>query len=765
MNSANPRSPDISIAPSKSIRLFLPAMFAEVAFPISSYQTFSYSIPKEFANRIQVGLRVKAPLGKRVAQGIIVALPDEIGFKGKIRPISDLVDDQPIIDEHLWALINWISRYYLTPVGQVARAALPRTLKTGYSPPTYWTVNCRDKQSDLDDSLNNRPAQRRALEQIQTFDHPTRISELNDIVSNPLDVCRKLAALGLVDLNEQINYPDATGFSFAPVDKEIVFSEHQQSTIDRIAQPIRANQFYSALLHGVTGSGKTEIYIELVRQTLELGKTTILLLPEISLTPQIAGRFRSVFGEKVALWHSKLSTSARAWTWRQICAGNYQVVIGARSAIFSPLRNLGLVVVDEEQEHTYKQESPEPRYHARDVALMRGKLSSAVVVLASATPSLESYYNQIQSKLEYLTLPERFGGAKYPEVHLVDMNREQEESGKAGLVLSGVLLDKISERLSQKEQVILLQNRRGYAPIMRCRDCGEILTCPHCQINLTYHSSGNYLQCHFCGYQARFVPDQCPDCSGSNLYLVGTGTQKVEELLRRTFAAARISRLDLDTTRTGAVLTRVLEEFGQGKQDILLGTQMIAKGLDFENATLVGIINADTGMFLPDFRSGERVFQLIYQAAGRAGRHRKPGEVVIQTYNPESPVIKQAARLDIKQYYNIALSERHELNYTPFSWMARIEFSGLRREKVEAAADDCRRHLSGNYRGLEILGPAPCYRERIRNQFRFQILLKSKKEHDSNGSRIHRFLQEKFSQPVKHSGVRRIIDVDPMSIL
>ncbi len=754
---------DINIALSESDRLFSPAMFAEVAFPISSYQTFTYSVPVGLESIVRVGQRVKAPLGKRTVIGIIVATSAASTFQGKHRPIATIVDEQPILDQQLWELINWVSRYYITPLGQTAKVALPGSLRSNYKPPTFFTVARRTGADG--ETLKNKKAQLRVFEKLAEFNQQICVNELQELVNNPLDICRKLEKQGLVELEEQINFPDATGFSFAPIDKAISFSDQQQEVIAAIATAITAGEFHPALLQGVTGSGKTEIYIELVRQVLERGKTAILLLPEISLTPQIAGRFRSVFGDTVALWHSKLSTAARAWTWRQICVGNYAVVIGARSAIFTPLNNLGLIVVDEEQEHSYKQESQEPRYHARDVALVRGKLSDAAVLLASATPSLESYYNQIQNKFAYLRLTERFGGARYPEVHLVDMNREQEESGKAGIVLSGLLLNKMAGRLDKKEQIILLQNRRGYAPILRCRDCGKIFECPNCQVSLTYHSHGNFLQCHFCGHTLRRIPMECPDCNGIDLNLVGTGTQKVEDLIRQSFPEARLSRLDLDTTRTGTALTRTLEEFSRGEQDILLGTQMIAKGLDFKNATLVGIINADTGMFLPDFRSGERVFQLIYQAAGRAGRHAKPGEVVIQTYNPDNPVIKHAARLDIQQYYNIALSERRELNYTPFSWMARVEFSGAQRERVEAAVEKCRHNLSAQFKGLEILGPAPCYREKVRNQYRWQILFKSNKDRDPNGARLHRFLNANFNDKMKLSGIRRIIDIDPVSIL
>ena len=519
------------------------------------------------------------------------------------------------------------------------------------------------------------------------------------------------------------------------------------------------------LLHGVTGSGKTEVYIKIAQEVLEKGKSIIILLPEIALTPQIAGRFRAVFGDKVGLWHSKLTGAARSLTWTNICNGNYKVIVGARSAIFAPVVNLGLIVVDEEQETSYKQEAPDPRYNARDVALMRGKLQNAAVILASATPSLESYYNKIMGKLDYCYLPERFNDAAYPTVTVIDMIKEPEETGKIGQIFSSTLQQKIEKTLKNKEQIILLQNRRGYAPIYRCRDCGEIVNCPTCSIPLTYHRVGENLQCHFCGYLQSKILQQCSNCNSGNLALSGTGTQKVEDIIHDTFPEAAVARLDMDTTRSGKVLTTTLKKFKNGKIDILLGTQMIAKGLDFDNVTLVGVINADTGLFLPDFRSGERSFQLIYQAAGRSGRRKKQGEVVIQTYNADNPVIRYAAMLDLMKYYNIMIGERKELNYPPFNWLAKVEFAGIKKNIVEKTANSIRNNFQKKLKGMEILGPAWCYRERLRGKYRMQIVFKSSKELDPSGSKLHQFLRNNLLGKKIKSGVKINIDVDPVSLL
>ena len=740
-------------------------MFADVSFPISSYQTFSYEIPESLLEKISVGVRVNAAFGPRKIQGIVVDIKKTSDFKGRIRPIESLVDDEPVLDSHLWKLINWLSQYYNTPLGIAAKAALPANLSTRYKPQTEMWVKANSKDLDLP---KNAKAQVAVLNYLMGKKDFVSTKSLTDLASNHTEVCKKLSEKGLVTIETRDILPDLTGFSFKPIHKKIRFSDYQKTAVDKICESLDNDQFNPFLLHGVTGSGKTEIYIEAARHALHQNKTVILLLPEISLTPQIAGRFRATFGDAVALWHSKLSRSARAWTWKRICAGDYKVVIGARSAIFAPLKNLGLIVVDEEQESSYKQESPDPRYHARDVSLMRGKIHNAAVVLASATPSLESYYNNIQGKFDYIHLPERFGGAKYPQVHVVDMIKESEETEIYGGIFSRVLLEKMEDRIQEKEQVILLHNRRGFAPVLRCDDCGEVTMCPHCQVALTFHRTGNFLQCHFCNHLERSLPSTCKECQSFNIKLSGIGTQKVEDELNKKFPDAIIERLDVDTARSGTNITEMLQRFSDGKIDILLGTQMIAKGLDFANATLVGIINGDTGLYLPDFRAGERVFQLIYQAAGRSGRGRIPGEVVVQTYNPENPVIKCATQLDLKKYYNICLDERQALDYPPFSWMVRLEVTGENRNAVEKGSKMLGNKFNRLPKGVVRLGPAFCYRERLRNQFRMQIVLKSKKEFDPNGYKLHKYFksiiqdEKTFKLP---GNVRLIVDVNPVSLL
>ncbi len=742
-------------------------MFAEIAFPISSYQTFTYSIPAKFESQVCTGVRVRAPLGKRNVQGIVVSTIEKSNYPGKIKSISGVIDTQAVLDDNLWKLIQWMSQYYFTPIGQVARTVLPTRLSASYEPRKKWRVEPIEQQVDWS-LVRHAPAQTQLLKSILSKGSSSSLSEYGEMVSSPLTVCKALAKKGLIRLVDSIDIPDTTGFTFKPIPKTIKFSEIQKQVLSEINTGISNSGYTPHLLHGVTGSGKTEIYIAAAEHALEQGKSVIVLLPEISLTPQIGGRFRSAFGESVGLWHSKMSPALRAWTWKRMCSGDFKVIVGARSAIFSPLKNLGLIIVDEEQEPTFKQESPAPRYHARDVALVRATFSNATVLLASATPSLESYYNQTHKKLKYLSLPERYGGAVYPHVHVVDMKSEIEESGKTGQIFSGLLLEKIEDRLNKDEQCIILHNRRGYAPVLHCFSCGEILMCPHCHVALTYHKTHGGLQCHSCGYLQRIIPDQCPSCQGESLRLAGMGTQKIEELLASTFPGIQVLRLDQDTATSTKKLTGILEDFSSGKGNILLGTQMIAKGLDFAKVTLAGIVNADMGLMLPDFRSGERVFQLIYQTAGRTGRREKPGEVVIQTYNQDNPVIKHASQLHVRNYYNIALGERQELNYPPFSWIIKIEFSGKDLDKLLKASQRFKAGIRPQRSGIEILGPALCYRERLRGRFRSQIVFKSSKDKDPNGTVLRRLFSSTVLpklQTFRKGGLMIHLDVDPVSLM
>jgi len=745
-------------------------MFAEVAFPIRSFQTFTYSISVQHISSIVVGTRVSVPFRNKIIQGIVVKIKKNNSYPGSIKRIIEPVDKVQVITSPLWELITWVSKYYMTPIGKVANSVVPKSLSSNYKPQLEKYVQAR-KKVDLEKVSklkNTSPKQFLVFNIINEKNITHKVSSFKKIVGNPLQICISLENKGLIKLIEKPKIPDFNQSIFEPVFKDIIFNKDQKLVINKIINSLKKHNFNSFLLHGVTGSGKTEIYIETVRYCLSQKRNAIILLPEISLTPQIAGRFRAVFGDIVAIWHSKLKAPQRSWTWGKICIGDFKIVIGARSAIFSPLKNVGLIIVDEEQESSFYQDAKEPRYHARDVALMRGSFEKSTVIVASATPSLESFYNFQQKKIEYLRLPKRFGNAKYPEVHIVDMLLNQEETGKFDQVISGLLQDKIEEKLKKNEQIILIQNRRGFSPIVKCKDCGAQVMCNQCKIALTYHKSQNKLICHFCSF---FVKNEiliCQECGKPNLIYSGTGTQKVEQLIRETFPKAKICRLDMDTSKSNIGLTSILKSFSNQEFDILIGTQMVAKGLDFPNATLVGIINADLGLYLPDFRATEKVFQLIYQASGRSGRSSKKGEVVIQTYSPNSEVIKNAKDLNVAKFYETELLEREELNYPPYSWLAKVEFIGPDRTRLCSLIEKFKYNLKGVYTGLDILGPAPCFLEKLKNNYRFQLVFKSKKIFDPNGIYLHNFIDNNFKNynNKKLLGQNKInIYFDPISLI
>ena len=739
-------------------------MYVEIAFPISSYKIFTYKVPLKLRDQIRVGIRVKAPFNKRRITGIVVEVSNSNKYKGKTYFIDDIVDDDIRLNKNLFLLLKWVSKYYISPLGKVLQVALPKTLTSNYKPKKIVEVSYRKNENKI---LKNSPAQQKALNFIREQQTPVLIDALKVIISNPSSVCKALLKKDLIYWNEKIVEPDIDAYTVPPIKKNINFTNEQKIVLKDLKSAVASNKFTPFLLHGVTSSGKTEIYIDVVRDNLKKGKSAIILLPEIVLTPQIAGRFRAEFGDTVGIWHSKLNNSMRSWTWNKIRSGDYKIVIGARSAIFAPTKDLGVIIIDEEQENSYKQDSSTPRYHARDVALMRAKISKIPILLSSATPSIESYFNQVRLKYGYLQLKNRFGGAKYPKVKIIDMGTEKDETGRPGQILSGLLLNKMEETLNKKEQIILMQNRRGFSPIITCGDCGQLEMCIRCNVPLAYHRKGPPLKCHFCGFYLDIVSPYCRVCKSSNILMLGTGTQKIEDIVNNTFPNASLVRIDMDTSRSAINLKNAISSFASGKIDILLGTQMIAKGLDFENATLVGIINADTGLFLPDFRSGERLFQLIYQTAGRSGRRKKPGEVIIQTYNPDNTVIKHASSLDIESYYKIILDERKSLNYPPYSWLAKLEFSAKDKKRLNKITDKVYDHLKNPYKGLEILGPVDCYYERLRNKFRMQIVLKSYKSVDPNGDKLNKYINENLPNwnSMNYSDTKISIDINPTSLL
>jgi len=550
-----------------------------------------------------------------------------------------------------------------------------------------------------------------------------------------------------------------------PETQPVSLNKEQKEILEKIKEALNKQVYSPFLIHGVTGSGKTQVYIEAIRQVLKEGGQALILVPEISLTPQIISRFKANFGEKVGCLHSRMSAGERFDTWRRVRNGELPIVVGARSAVFSPFQNLGLIVVDEEHVASYKQDDPAPRYNARDVAVMRAKLNKVVVILGSATPSLESYYNAQNGKYTLCELKERVEKQKLPPVKIVDLTQER-RSGNRNF-LSSCLSSLLKERIDKREQVLLFLNRRGFSTLVKCQDCGFVEKCPRCDITLTFHRTDFSLRCHYCNFH-KSAPDLCPKCRGFRFTYKGTGTQKIEDELKKTFPSALMERMDLDTTVKKGAHKRLLSDFGKKKFGILVGTQMITKGLDFPDVTLVGVISADLGLDLPDFRSKERTFQLLAQVAGRAGRGEREGEVVVQTYYPREWTIKLAASHDFEEFFQRELEQRRELGYPPFNRLILVVFSGRSLKAVTTYAQKFssmleRRIKSRRQKSVEILGPAPAPLSKIKNQHRWQLLIKTK--NITRVSSLIKKILEEEKNAKKKEAVRIIVNVDPMDML
>ncbi len=544
-------------------------------------------------------------------------------------------------------------------------------------------------------------------------------------------------------------------------------SAEQQEIVEQIGNSLARSQFEIFLLHGITGSGKTQIYIESIKKVLEAGKQVIVLIPEIVLTPQTLVRFRHYFGNQVGVIHSRLTAAEKREILFRIREGEYNVVIGPRSAIFAPLKRLGLVVVDEEHESSYKQSDAQPHYHARDVAIYRAKLNKAVVLLGSATPAFESLHNARKGLYKYFHLGKRISERSLPRIALVDLREEWKKGGDYPIV-SEILELRVESRMLTREQVMILQNRRGYSPYILCHDCGFVAKCPHCDITLTYHQFNRSLICHYCGYREK-APDMCPSCHGMDIVYKGIGTQRLEEVLREKFSSARILRMDQDTTRGKHGHMEILEKFRSGNADILLGTKMIAKGLDFEKVTLVGIISADQGLHFPDFRASEKVFQLLTQAAGRAGRGSSSGEVVVQTFDPSHFIFKYLMTHDYQAFFERELTSRKHLKYPPFSRLILVRIEGKELPLVQKYAEAITDFLwkANKNKSYSVLGPAPSPLAKIQNIYRYQILIKQDKEKNASSFYVRHVLKEGLfkKNEVKNWPVNVIIDVDPVEIL
>jgi primosomal protein N' (replication factor Y) len=597
-------------------------------------------------------------------------------------------------------------------------------------------------------------AERNLVAYLELHPGTHNLGEVEASVRNASTAARSLARKGIVSLT-----PEPVGLASLPPRPPHTLNVHQQAAFGQIRAAIEARRFQAFLLYGVTGSGKTEVYLNAIDATLAAGRGALLLVPEIALTPAVAGQFHQRFGDRVAILHSAFTEMERAEQWRRIRAGAAPVVVGTRSGVFAPVRDLGLIVVDEEHDGSYKQEEV-PRYNGRDVAIVRAKAAVACVILGSATPSLESRFNAEKAKYTLLDLPERIEKRPMPEVELVDMRVEFLETRKQA-TFSRRLLGAIRERLENGEQTMLLLNRRGFSSFLVCRACGERLQCVNCSVTLTFHRRDRRMLCHYCNYATR-VPDLCPNCRSEHVYFLGIGSERVEEELHREFPTARVARMDRDTVTGRRQYETILHGFRERDYDILVGTQMIAKGHDIPNVTLVGVVNADVGLGMPDFRAAERTFQLLTQVAGRAGRGQAPGIVLVQTINPDHYAIRFAAAQDYRLFYEKEIQFRRAMRYPPFSALANLLVRSPKQEEALRLSGSLGRFLDPAPEGLRVLGPAEAPVARLRNDYRYQVLIKasSRKALNETLQRIRRFaLDEDWP------ATALVIDVDPLSLL
>jgi primosomal protein N' (replication factor Y) len=726
-------------------------LIAEVAVAAPLSGTLSYLVPETLRPRARVGVRLQVPLGRRRVIGFLLALAE--GESTDLKPIGEILDQAPLFHEGMVPFFRWAGDYYLYPLGGVIRTALPAGLSGSGS-----EVSILHQRIYTAVARSGEPGgvrQRQILARIRDAG-PLSLEVLRTEFPAPHAPLGRLVELGFLTVVEAERHRNPFLDQAVVPDRPAPPTAEQATVLAEIQRRLAENRFRPLLLHGVTGSGKTEVYLQAIAAALGQGKRALVLVPEIALTPQLVTRFRARFGGegRIAVLHSGLSDGERYDAWRAIMAGTVEIVIGARSAVFAPLAGLGIVVVDEEHDASYKQ-GEGFRYHARDLALLRGQMDGALVLLGSATPALTSYQRAQEGHLDYLELTGRVAGRPLPEVQLLDLRQTPPVA-----VLAAPLIEALTGTLDSGNQALLLLNRRGFSPYLLCADCGTTFRCPNCAITLTFHQGRRLLRCHYCDYGER-PPESCPGCHGGNLVPEGAGTERLEEELTTLFPAARIARMDRDTTsRKGAHHALVKRMLAQ-EIDILLGTQMIAKGHDFPQVTLVGVVSADATLNFPDFRSGERTFALLSQVAGRAGRGAQPGRVLIQTFAPEHYALQCAAAHDYAGFAAQELGFRREIGYPPFGHLVNLIFSGNDASRVELAAAGFAAGLAGAARAVELLGPAPCPLARLRGRFRYQLLLKA-------GTRppLRRLL---LLLPALRkqlpAGVALAVDVDPVDMI
>jgi len=794
---------------------------------LSINQTFDYLIPEELVDVVEKGMRVVVPFGPRKTMGFIIGFDDESDFD-HLKPIIEILDITPVLTEELLDLGIWLARETLSFYITAFQAMLPQILKSTYEKeievinkeklPTdlqqlfhehkvipydlfekyklsysqlrsavqnkavkinyviksritkkYVTEVSPNKSRDelkielqklRKNALRQKEIITHFIENPQTLELPRLLNKLTGKASSIRSSLRSLQDRGLIQLKQKEVYRNPYDDRSFRRTEPLPLTKEQNIAIQPILSKINNQEHGVFLLHGVTGSGKTEVYLQAIDAVLQKGKEAIVLVPEISLTPQMVKRFKERFGSEVAVLHSALSAGEKYDEWRKIHQKEVKVVVGARSAIFAPFDNLGIIIIDEEHETTYKQEE-QPRYHARDVAIYRGEYYNCPVVLGSATPTLESYARAKKNVYKLLTLTERTNKKPLPRVDVIDMRKELHRGNRT--MFSKKLTEAMIDRMNKGEQIVLLLNRRGFSTFIMCRDCGYVEECPNCDIALTYHKHNHLLKCHYCSFEKRTM-NLCPTCSSDKIQRFGTGTQRVEEELYKHIPGVKVIRMDVDTTRRKGSHERLLTKFENKEAHILLGTQMIAKGLDFPNVTLVGVLAADSMLHLPDFRSSEKNFQLITQVSGRAGRHHLDGEVIVQTYTPDHYSIQYASTYNFDEFYKHEMNIRRTFRYPPYVYLALITVSHPNRTKTIQITQEIVRCLNGSISSdAIILGPTPSPIEKIKNRYRYQCMIKYRKEPKLKDT-INRILDQ-FTKEMERDQLQIIVDMQPYQLM
>lgn len=755
-------------------------MIARVTLEIALRKEFDYLIPEELRSSVEIGSRVKVPFGSRSVMGVVTELPETSPYT-QLRSIQKVIGKQSPITPKVLDLARWIAGYYCCPVEIAIKSVLPdavRKEKDGWQERLFVRVVPRATTGEFPKLTKRQTDVWHLIEERQEI----ALQELLELTGTTSEVVRRIEDRGLITISPQVLERDPYANETILPTQPLKLNQEQSAALEKIQAALDLEAKLASntstasdsaskdprvfLLHGVTGSGKTEVYLQAIDYALKQGRGAIVLVPEISLTPQTVERFKARFSAGatqtlVAVLHSHLSTGERHDEWHKIRQGRARIVIGARSAIFAPVEPLGLIIVDEEHEHSYKQEES-PRYHARDVSVIRGQREGAVVVLGSATPSMESYYNTQRGKYALLEMPTRIDDRKLPLVRVVDMRNESRKQ-KGPPIFSTPLKEAIQKRLDRKEQVMLFLNRRGYSTSLQCPQCGYVAGCPNCSISLTYHRAANLLRCHICSHCVP-APQKCPEpsCGNPSIRYSGLGTEKVEDTLRKLFPNAAIARMDSDTLKRKEDYRRILGDFRTGKIDILVGTQMIAKGLHFPNVTLVGIVYADLSLHIPDFRAGERTFQLLTQVSGRAGRGDVEGEVFVQAFTPFHPAIQYARRHDFVGFYEQESEFRQSLDYPPFSRIALLTLKGRNEEKVSFAAEHLKKGVEGlvaGWKGVVLAGPAPAPLSRAETYYRYHLMIRCRQM-----THLGKVLSTYLAEQQWPDDVTVTADIDPVNL-